>query len=84
MNETDENIDDAASIRKDITDELWGIVNDGDAPAAARVGALDRLAKIEGAYKPAPKAKNNRYKSLADFYADVNAPAGDPAEDGGV
>lgn len=69
----------AAELRADIVAELWGIINDGDAPAAARVGAIDKLAKIEGAYKPAPKANTKRYKSLAEFYEDVE-PTPQPEE----
>lgn len=71
----------AAKLRLEIVTELWGIINEEDAPAAARVGAIDKLAKIEGAYKPAPKANTKRYKSLAEFYQDVDPPSADPLEE---
>ncbi|MNE12137.1 hypothetical protein D3C81_365210 [compost metagenome] len=78
-----EELDSSAQVRVDIVDELWAIVADAGSPAAAKVAALDRLARIEGAYKPVPKPNNNRYKSLADFYADVNPPAEKPTDDEG-
>lgn len=73
-----------ATNRAKIILELWEIVGDSGedgAPAAARVAALDKIAKIEGAYKPPPVANNNRYRNLADFYADVIVP--EPDEESG-
>lgn len=60
-----------SDAREDILAELWEVATGTESPAAARVAALDKIAKIEGAYKPIVVESKNRFRSLADFYENM-------------
>lgn len=70
--------DDSKALRDEIIVELWALVSDEDCAGSAKVAALKEIARLEGVDKPPAKAKNARFRSLADFYGELG---GDEASD---
>lgn len=74
-------LDEMDKKRKEILDELWALVGDLSHPGSVQVAALDKIAKIEGAYKPKQVQRVNKFSSLSDFYAKTTATTNDIAAD---
>lgn len=67
--------------RQEIIDELWAVIAEDEHGGAVHVAALDKLAKIEGAYTPIRIETKKKFVSLADFYAGVALPGKDITAD---
>lgn len=65
--------------RQEILDELWALVGGPEHPGSVQVAALDRIARIEGAYTPIKIETKKKFTSLADFYAGVAVADSQPA-----
>lgn len=67
--------------RQEIIDELWAVIGEDEHGGAVHVAALDKLAKIEGAYTPIKIETKKKFVNLADFYAGVTLPSKDITAD---
>lgn len=74
-------LDELDEKRQEILAELWALVGDLAHPGSVQVAALDKIAKIEGAYKPKQVQRVNKFTSLADFYAKTKSAVVDIAAD---
>ena len=67
--------------RQEIIDELWAVIQEEEHGGAVHVAALDKLAKIEGAYTPIRIETKKKFVDLAAFYAGVALPEKDITAD---
>lgn len=74
-------LDETDEKRQEILAELWALVGDLAHPGSVQVAALDKIAKIEGAYKPKRIERVNKFTNLADFYSKTAATSVDVAAD---